>query len=144
MISTPRNSPFPQWISRSASRRLPSTTHFPGWHQQATFFDLDINLIVWESLADRHKAILELACSDELREMVAEGEAAQWQAIDALQAEGVEVRRWPPLVLVAFEEAWDEVVAEELARNPNFKRVYELYAEFRKKYRTWKFLSSLD
>ena len=31
--------------------------YFPGWHQQATFFDLDINLVVWESLADRHKAI---------------------------------------------------------------------------------------
>ena len=90
--------------------------YFPGWHQQATFFDLDINLIVWESLADRHKAIIELACSDELREMVAEGEAAQWQAIDALQAEGVEIRRWPPLALVAFEEAWDQVVVEESAR----------------------------
>ena len=58
--------------------------------------------------------------------------------------EGIEVRRWPPLVLVAFEDAWNEVVAEESAKNPNFKRVYESYAEFRKKYQTSKFLSSLD
>jgi TRAP-type mannitol/chloroaromatic compound transport system substrate-binding protein len=118
--------------------------YFPGWHQPATFFDLDINLAVWDKLEDRHKAIIELACSDEIREMVAESEAAQWKTIDALKAEGVHIRRWPPLVLVAFEDAWKEVVAEESAKNPNFKRVYESYAAFREKFRPWKFLSSLD
>jgi TRAP-type mannitol/chloroaromatic compound transport system substrate-binding protein len=79
-----------------------------------------------------------------MREMVAESEAAQWKTIDALKAEGVHIRRWPPLVLVAFEDAWKEVVAEESAKNPNFKRVYESYAAFREKFRPWKFLSSLD
>jgi TRAP-type mannitol/chloroaromatic compound transport system substrate-binding protein len=118
--------------------------YFPGWHQQATLFDLDINLNVWEKLADRHKAIIELACSDELREMASEGEATQARAIEAMRAKGVEIRRWPPLILAAFEDAWNEVVAEESARNPNFKRVYGSYAEFRKKYQTWKILSNLD
>jgi TRAP-type mannitol/chloroaromatic compound transport system substrate-binding protein len=118
--------------------------YFPGWHQQATLFDLDINLNVWEKLADRHKAIIELVCSDELREMASEGEATQARAIEALRAKGVEIRRWPPLILAAFEDAWNEVVAEESAKNPNFKRVYGSYAEFRKKYLTWKLLSNLD
>jgi len=27
--------------------------YFPGWHQQSTFFDLDINLSVWNALDDR-------------------------------------------------------------------------------------------
>jgi TRAP-type mannitol/chloroaromatic compound transport system substrate-binding protein len=118
--------------------------YFPGWHQQATLFDLDINLDVWEKLADRHKAIIEFACSDELREMASEGEATQARAIEALRTKGVEIRRWPPLILAAFEDAWSEVVAEESAKNPNFKRVYGSYAEFRKKYQTWKILSNVD
>ena len=118
--------------------------YFPGWHQQATFFDLDINLKVWDALEDRHKAIIELACSDVLREMVAEGEALQGQAIQAMKAKGVEVRRWPPMILVAFEDAWAQVVAEESAANPNFKRVHQSYSDFRKGYEAWKYLSALD
>ena len=46
--------------------------------------------------------------------------------------------------LSSIHAAWNEVVAEESAKNPNFRRVFEPYAEFRGKYRTWKFLSSLD
>ncbi len=118
--------------------------YFPGWHQQATLFDLYVNQAVWDSLADRHKAVIELACGDVMREMISEGEALQGAAIRQMQAEGVEVRRWPPRVLVAMEDAWKEVVTEESANNPNFKRVYDSYAAFRENYRIWRYLSYLN
>lgn len=118
--------------------------YFPGWHQQSTLFDLDINLAVWNALDDRYKAVIELACGDIMREMIAKGEAAQGKAIREMQAEGVQLRRWPAPMLVEFEKAWNEVVAEESAKNPNFKRVYDSYAAFRKNYATWKYLSTLE
>lgn len=118
--------------------------YFPGWHQPSTFFDLAINLNVWNSLSERHKAILELACGDMVREMVAESEAVQVDALKELTARGVQLRRWPAPMLVEFEKAWREVVAEESAKNPNFKRVYESYAMFRKNYATWKYISVLE
>lgn len=118
--------------------------YFPGWHQQSTFFDLDINLKVWNALDDRYKAVIELACGDLVREMVAEGEAAQLKALKELEAEGVKLRRWPAPMLVEFEKAWQEVAAEQSAKNPNFKRVYDSYAAFRKSYATWKYLSTLE
>jgi TRAP-type mannitol/chloroaromatic compound transport system substrate-binding protein len=118
--------------------------YFPGWHQQSTLFDLDINLAVWNKLDDRYKAVIELACGDLIREMVAKGEAAQGKAIKEIQDKGVNVRRWPAPMLVEFDKAWNEVVAEESAKNPNFKRVYESYAAFRKDYATWKYLSALE
>ena len=118
--------------------------YFPGWHQQATFFDLDINLKVWNGLDDRYKAVIELACGDIVREMIAKGEAAQGKAIKEIQDKGVKVRRWPASMLVEFDKAWNEVVAEESAKNPNFKRVYDSYAAFRKNYEVWKYLSALD
>ena len=46
--------------------------YFPGWHQQATFFDLYINKAMWDALADQHKAIIELACGDTMRDTIAE------------------------------------------------------------------------
>lgn len=118
--------------------------YFPGWHQQATFFDLYVNLAVWEKLSESHRTIIELACGQVQLEMIAEGEALQWDALEAIKAKGVEIRRWPPTVLAAFAVAWDSVVEEESAANPNFKRIYVSYAEFRKKYKVWDYLSYLD
>lgn len=38
--------------------------YFPGWHQQATFFDPYFNKAKWDAYPDRYKAIVELACGD--------------------------------------------------------------------------------
>ncbi|MGH6922193.1 MAG: TRAP transporter substrate-binding protein [Propylenella sp.] len=117
--------------------------YFPGWHQQATLFDLYVNQNLWDGLAERHKAIIELACGEVLLEMMAEGEAAQGRAIRQMQEQGVEVRRWPPTILVALDDAWNQVIAEESANNSDFKRVYESYKQFREEYETWSYLSYL-
>jgi TRAP-type mannitol/chloroaromatic compound transport system substrate-binding protein len=118
--------------------------YFPGWHQQATFFDLYINKSKWDALSDPHKAIIELACGDTMRETIAEGEAAQWQAMREMQAEGVQLKRWPPEILVALESAWKEVVAEESSKNPTFRKVYASFSEFRENYAIWRHFSYLQ
>ncbi|CAH2602395.1 TRAP transporter substrate-binding protein [Rhodovastum atsumiense] len=118
--------------------------YFPGWHQQATFFDLYVNKSLWERLPLRHQALLETACGEAMRDSIAAGEAAQWQAMKEMQAEGVRLKRWPPAILVAFEKAWNEVVTEESAKNPNFARVYASYAEFRANYAIWKHFSNMQ
>jgi TRAP-type mannitol/chloroaromatic compound transport system substrate-binding protein len=38
----------------------------------------------------------------------------------------------------AYENAWNEVVAEESASNPNFKRIYDSYSKFRAEYSLWR------
>lgn len=111
--------------------------YFPGWHQQATLFDLYVNKSVWDSLPDRHKAIVELACGDTIRQTIAAGEAAQWRAMREIQAAGVEIRRWPPEIIAAMEAAWIEVAEEEARRNPNFRRAYDSYMAFRRDYAIW-------
>ena len=118
--------------------------YFPGWHQQATLFDLYINKTVWERLPGNHKAIIEIACGDAMREMIADGEALQWKAMKEMQAEGVILKRWPAEILVAFDDAWKELVAEESAKNPNFKRVHDSYAAFRSNYAIWRSFNTLQ
>jgi len=112
--------------------------YFPGWHQQATLFDLYINKKVWDGLPDRHRGLIEIACGDAMREMIADGEAAQWKALKEMQAEGVVLKRWPAEILVAFEDGWKELIAEESAKNPNFKRIYDAFAQFRTNYSIWR------
>ncbi len=130
---------LPAMDQRLGFHQVAKYYYFPGWHQQATFFDLMIHKKKWDALADRHKAIIELACGDTMREAIAEGEAAQWRAMKEMQEKsGVQIRRWPPEIIAAYEKAWNEVVKEESARNPNFKRVYDSYAKFRSDYSIWR------
>jgi TRAP-type mannitol/chloroaromatic compound transport system substrate-binding protein len=51
---------------------------------------------------------------------------------------GVQIRRWSPEIIAAYEKAWNEVVAEESAKNPNFKRIWDSYAQFRRDYAIWR------
>ncbi|MEL6522638.1 MAG: TRAP transporter substrate-binding protein [Pseudomonadota bacterium] len=118
--------------------------YFPGWHQQATLFDLYFSLPVWNAMSSSQQAIIETACGDMIRDMIAEGEALQWQAMQEMREEGVELRRWPPNVLVAFEDAWLDIVSEEADANPKFAKVWKSYATFRENYRIWKHFSFLQ
>ncbi|MBI1396112.1 MAG: C4-dicarboxylate ABC transporter [Betaproteobacteria bacterium] len=113
--------------------------YFPGWHQQASLIDLFINQKKWDALSDQHKAIIEQACGDMVRHIMAEGEATQWAAMKAMRDEhGVIIKTWPPEIMKAYRKAWDEVVAEESAANPNFKKVYDSYSQFRSNYALWR------
>lgn len=118
--------------------------YFPGWHQQASLIDLFINKKKWDAMSDQHKAVIEQACGDMVRHIMAEGEATQWAAIKAMRDEqGVNVKTWPPEILAAFRKAWEEVVAEESASNPDFKKVYDSYSQFRQNYSIWRDLGYL-
>ncbi|MEL6571834.1 MAG: TRAP transporter substrate-binding protein [Pseudomonadota bacterium] len=118
--------------------------YIPGWHQQATLFDLYISLPVWNGLTDSQRAMIETACGDVMREMIAEGEARQWAAMQEMQAQGVQLRRWPGEILVAFEDAWLEIVKEESAQNPSFAKVWASYSEFRENYTIWRHFGALQ
>lgn len=113
--------------------------YFPGWHQQASNQTVFINSAKWKELSDQHKAAIEASCALTTQEVIAQGEADQWKAIQEMRDKhGVQVKTWPPEMIAALRKAWDEVAAEESAKNPSFKKVYDHYAAFRKDYAIWK------
>ena len=113
--------------------------YFPGWHQQASILDLFINKKKWDSLSDQHKAIIELACGDTIRDVIAEGEAIQWKAMKEMRDKnGVKIMRWSPEIMKAYEKAWLEVAAEESAKSPNFKKAWDSYSKFRADFSLWR------
>jgi len=117
--------------------QIASHYYFPGWHQQATFFELLMNREKWEALSDMQKAQIEIACGDNIREGLAQGEAIQAKALHDLKEKGVQLHRWPAETLSVMRKAWDEVVKEEAARNKDFAKVWESYAAFRDRYKIW-------
>ncbi len=112
--------------------------YFPGWHQPASYNDLFVNMDVWNKLSPQHKRILEVACGDSVRDGLARGDAAQAPAMRRMRDKhGVKIMYWSDDILDAYKKAWDEVVAEESAANPNFKRINDSYAKFREEYSLW-------
>jgi TRAP-type mannitol/chloroaromatic compound transport system substrate-binding protein len=112
--------------------------YFPGWHQQSTFLELLMNRKKWDALGKTRKAQFEIACGDNVREGLAEGEAIQAKALETLKKKGVQIHRWGPEFLAAFEKAWHEVAAEDAAVDPTFAKVWRSYTDFRARYRIWK------
>ena len=50
---------------------------------------------------------------------------------------GVKVRRWTDDQIAVFEKAWLEVLEEDSAKDPLFKKVADSYLSFRKAYAIW-------
>ncbi len=113
--------------------------YFPGWHQQATVFELLINKDAWNGADEQQQAIIEAACKASMTDSFAEGEALQFTAMqDNVEKYGVEIRQWSPEMLQLFHDTWIEVAAEESANDPFFAEVYQDLNTFRENYNLWK------
>ncbi|UWR38408.1 TRAP transporter substrate-binding protein [Sulfitobacter sp. W074] len=124
--------------------KLADYYYFPGWHQQSSVQDFTMNLDSWNALSPTHQAVIESACAESLMRVFAEGEALQGEALRTVEEEGVEVRKLSDDVIAALRTAWDEVVEEEAAANPDFARVYESYKAFREDYKLWSEIAYVD
>ena len=112
--------------------------YFPGWHQQASVLELLINQARWNELPESYRTIVEVACGDGMNWGFVKSEALQAAALQALEGKGVTIHRWPEATLDALRATWAEVVAEESAKDPLFKRIWDSYSSFRESYATWK------
>ncbi len=113
--------------------------YFPGWHQQATVLELVINKGVWQDkLSAAQREQFELGCEASMLSSLAYGEAIQLPVMKRnIEKRGVENRYWSAEMLKAFEDTWREVVAEEAAKDADFKKIWDNLSAFRKDYETW-------
>ena len=111
--------------------------YYPGWHQQATSNELLINMDKWNALSDANKAMLETACAANIALEIADGEASQFQAMIDNEKNGVKNMTWTDEQIGKFRAAWDEVVLEEIADNPDAQKVWKSYNDFHEKYKVW-------
>jgi TRAP-type mannitol/chloroaromatic compound transport system substrate-binding protein len=112
--------------------------YFPGWHQQVSVSELLMNKDEWNKLDAQEQAIIKTALGDSVMYVYAESEAKNFGAMKVMaEKHGVNIRRWPDSTLAKFEEAWNEVVKEDSAKDPLFKKVADHFYAFRKDYSVW-------
>lgn len=119
--------------------KLVKYNYFPGWHQQATIFELLINKDVWNEMPAHHQAIISNACKASMTDSYAEGEASQYESLKKnVDEHGVQIKKFNDEMLNTFRTTWHEVAAEEAQNDAFFKKVYDDMTAFREGYAVWK------
>jgi TRAP-type mannitol/chloroaromatic compound transport system substrate-binding protein len=118
--------------------------YFPGWHQQASFVELIMNMDAWNQLPESYRKIVEIACNEANFWLMGAAEATQGEAIAFHESKGVTIHQWPPEFIEAFRQTWAEVAEEEAAADPRFKEIYDHYTAFRETYAKWREIGYLQ
>jgi TRAP-type mannitol/chloroaromatic compound transport system substrate-binding protein len=134
---------FPLIDKAVSMNEYASHYYFPGWHQQTSLITFIANQDVWDGLSDQQRFAIQTSCQANVALTAAEGEAKQLQPLEDLKAAGVQVHQWNDEMMAAFRQSWDDVVAEQSAADPDFKRAWESLSEFRKNFQEWSGLAYL-
>jgi TRAP-type mannitol/chloroaromatic compound transport system substrate-binding protein len=100
--------------------------YVPGMHESTSTGELIINGDVWASFTPQQQEIVRSVTNESFARWWPRWQKGQADAMKELQEKhGVRILRTPPDILTAFLKAWDEVAAEESAKNPFFKKVLD-------------------
>ena len=98
--------------------------YFPGWHQQVSVSEVLMNKKAFDALPKSWKKIVEVAAGNQVHYTYAESEAMQFDAMAEMRDKHkVQIKRWTDEQIASFEKAWLEVIAEESAKDPLFKKI---------------------
>ena len=111
--------------------------YYPGWWEGGPQLDLYIGLKAYEALSPEYKAIVEAASAYAHVDMQAKYDALNPPALKQLVSTGTKLVPFPKDVMdLAFKESM-ELYAELSEKNPNWKKVYADYSNFRRDQNLW-------
>jgi len=98
----------------------------PGMHESASIGELIINGDVWKGLTAQQQEAIRSAVTETFMRWGVKWQKQNADAIEEMRTKyGTQILRTPPDILIAFFKAWDEIAAEESAKNPFFKKVLD-------------------
>lgn len=115
--------------------------YYTGWHEPGSILELTFNKAKWEKLSNEHKAIISSASEEMTGTMLQEFRYKNAKALQNM-SEDVKIRTFPKDMMDAAKTALKEVIAEESAKNPDFKRALESYESFAISNKAWDDIST--
>jgi TRAP-type mannitol/chloroaromatic compound transport system substrate-binding protein len=110
---------------------------YPAWWEGGPQLDFYVNSKAYDALSPEYKAILEAATAVAHTDMQAKYDAKNPAALKQLVGSGTKLFRFPKDVMdAAFKEAM-ALYSELGTKNPNWKKVYEDFAVFRRDQNLW-------
>ena len=105
----------------------------PGWWEAGPQLSFYINIKEWEKLPKEYQAAIEAATYEAHVFMQADYDAKNPAALARLIKNGAKVRFFSKEMMDAGYKAATEMMDEEAAKNPKFKKIYEPWKAFRQR-----------
>jgi TRAP-type mannitol/chloroaromatic compound transport system substrate-binding protein len=98
----------------------------PGMHESASIGEVFFNKDVWDSLPAHHQEVIRGAATETFLRWWVRWQKQNAEALEEMQAKhGTQILNPPRELHIELLKAWDDLVKEESAANPFFKKVYE-------------------
>ena len=111
--------------------------YYPGFWEGGPQLSLYVNKKLFDALPNEYKAVIEAAAAYAHVDMQTRYDARNVPALKQLVGSGTKLHRFPKDVMDAsFKEAM-ALYSEIGATNPNWKRIYEDYSNFRRDQNLW-------
>ena len=111
--------------------------YYPAWWEGGPQTSAMINLAKWNELPKGYKSVVEAAAAYAQTWMVSKYDAQNPKALRELVAGGTKLLPFPQSFMDASYAAAQELWAEQAAKNPKFKKVYESWKPFRNEEILW-------
>jgi TRAP-type mannitol/chloroaromatic compound transport system substrate-binding protein len=105
--------------------------YYPGFHEPSSNLTLGINKMLWEGMSASERALIEAAAQAEFTRSLAEFNAENVKWLKVLRAnERIKIRRFSDELLKALAKVSGEVLADQAAKDPLTRKVYDSYTAF--------------
>ena len=111
--------------------------YYPSWWEPGPTISFYINKEQWEKLPKPYQTAFEVAASEANLRMMAAYDAKNPPAIQRLAQNGAQLKRYPDDAMKAAYEAAQKIYAEESAKNPDFKKIYDSQRAFQQVSDIW-------
>jgi TRAP-type mannitol/chloroaromatic compound transport system substrate-binding protein len=111
--------------------------YYPGWWEGQTQASTYINLGQWNGLPKSYQAIVTAACAEAYAWMIGKYDTDNVAALRRLVAGGAQLRPFSKEILDAAYKASQELYAENSAKNPKWKAIYEPWKKFLEDEHQW-------
>src|SRR5690606_17518194 len=103
----------------------------PGWWEPGASLEIEIGLDKWNELPAEYQEVLKVAAAEANVTMLSRYEARNRAALQRLIDGGVQMRTYSPEIMEAAMNATNEMYDQFAAQDPDFKKVYDSWKEFR-------------
>ena len=111
--------------------------YYPGWWEGSAQLSIYVNAKQWASLPKPYQEALEVACAEANANMLARYDARNTESLRKLVGAGAQLRAFPRPVMEACYNVAQDLYAEIAAKNPEFKKIYGAWSQFRDNQYLW-------
>ena len=111
--------------------------YYPGWWESNSMYSFYVGTKAWEALPKEYQAAFEAAAAEANIDMMAEYDFKNPPALLRLVASGVKLHAYSNELMKAAQDAAYDLYAEESAKNPAFRKMFESWNKFRGDVMLW-------